>query len=122
MPVGSQADFGTRTSICRRAWSSETCGAAPGAAVPVAACVISATSPEPSGWTVRNWSAGARTLAPCGNGNASPGVPPMATEIATSDGSLSVLRVKRNAVASASGLTRSSTRSAALFAYAGSVG
>ena len=46
----------------------------------------------------------------------------MAIEQATNDASFSVFSVTRNAVASGSGFTRSSTRSAASFAYAASVG
>jgi len=49
-------------------------------------------------------------------------LPPIAIVVATSDGSFIVFSVIRNAVASASGLTRSSTKSAALPAYPASVG
>ena len=70
--------------------------------------------PEPLGCTVRKRSAGARTFAPFGNGSDTPSVPPIATEKATSDGSFIVFSVTRKAVASASGRTRNSTRSAAL--------
>lgn len=56
--------------------------------------------PDPcrTGCTVRNRSAGARTFAPAGNGCVKPGVSPIAIEQATSDGSLSVFSVTRNAV------------------------
>jgi hypothetical protein len=63
---------------------------------------------------VRNRLAGATTLAPSGNGDVCPACPPSAIEKAISDGFSSVLRVTRNAVALLVGLTRSSTRSAAL--------
>ena len=103
--------------------STVTVGAGPGAGVPVAAVTRSAViAPFAPGCTVRNRSAGALTFAPCGNGSGTPGVPPIAIEAATSDGSFIVFSVSRNAVAPASGFTRSSTRSAALFAYFGSVG
>jgi hypothetical protein len=71
---------------------------------------------EPDGWTVRNRSAGATTLAPNGNGWVCPARPPSAIENAISDGFSSVFSVTRNAVAVAVGLTRNSTRSAALLA------
>jgi hypothetical protein len=48
--------------------------------------------------------------------------PPIAIVVATSEGFLIELRVMRKAVAPSKGLTRSSTRSAALFAYLGSLG
>src|SRR4051794_3745502 len=119
---GSHAVCGTRTSIWRRVVSTETVGEPPATGVLVPAWTRSATMPEPAGGTGRNMSAGARTLAPSGNGMDTPCVPPMAIENATSDGSFSVFSVTRNAVASASGFTRTSTKSAALFAYAGAVG
>ena len=78
--------------------------------------------PAPAGCTVRNRSAGARTFAPAGKLRSTPAVPPIAIEKATSEGSFKVFSVRRNAVASGSGFRRSSTRSAASFAYAGSVG
>jgi hypothetical protein len=64
---------------------------------------------------VRNSWAGERTPAPCGQASAA-GEPPIAIVTPVRAASLSVLSVMRNAVASASGLTRSSTRSAALLA------
>ena len=45
-----------------------------------------------------------------------PGVPPIAIEKAVSEGSSRLFSVTRNAVELASGLTRSSTKSAALCA------
>ena len=78
--------------------------------------------PAPAGCTVRKRSAGAWTLAPAGKLRSTPGVPPMAIEKATSEASFIVFSVSRNAVASESGFTRSSTTSAASFAYAGAVG
>ena len=62
-------------------------------------------------WTVRKCSAGATTLAPCGKGCGA-GESPSAIVVPTSFGSVIELKVSRNAVASSSGLTRSSTRSA----------
>jgi hypothetical protein len=72
-------------------------------------------------WTVRNSAAGAVALAPCGNliGTADP---PIAIVAATRSGSSIVFSVSRNAVAPATRRTRSSTRSAALPANAGSAG
>ena len=103
--------------------STATAGAGPATGAPPAACARSATSvPDELGCTVRKRSAGALTFAPSGKGSATPDVPPIAIEKAISEGSFIVFRVTRNAVASASGFTRSSTRSAASFAYFGSVG
>ena len=66
-------------------------------------------------WTVRNIAAGAVALAPCGNGSGA-GELPIAIVAATFSASCIELSVRRKAVASASGFTRSSTRSAALSA------
>ena len=92
--------------------STVTVGAGPATGLPVSASSSSALVP----WTVRNRSAGATTFAPNGNGCTTPRVPPRAIEKPTRLGSLSVFSVTRNAVASLSGLTRSSTRLAALLA------
>ena len=113
---GFQSEWGTSISIWRRVKSTLTVGARPLTAEPSDACTRSATIVEPDGCTVRNRSAGAVTLAPSGNGYTVPGVPPIAIENATSEGFWSVLSVTRKAVALLSGLTRNSTRSAALLA------
>jgi hypothetical protein len=70
---------------------------------------------------VRKRSAGDRTPAACGHAR---GVAdePIAIVNAVRSGSTRVLSVTRKAVAPVSGRTRSSTRSAALFAYTGSSG
>src|SRR5205085_11307561 len=65
--------------------------------------------------------AGEVTSAPCGHTTLTPSIPPSANVNATSRGSFIVLRGTRKAVAPASGLTRNSTKSAALFAYIGFV-
>jgi hypothetical protein len=65
----------------------------------------------PATW--RNSAAGAVALAPWGNGSGAAELP-MAIVAATLFGSLIEFSVSRKAVASASGFTRSSTRSAAL--------
>jgi hypothetical protein len=96
--------------------STETVGVGPLTAALLPAWTKSATSSEPDGWTVRNMLAGALTFAPSGNGKTVPGLPPTAIEKAISEGFSSVLRVTRKAVASASGLVRNSTRSAASLA------
>ena len=70
---------------------------------------------------VRKSCAGADALAPCGKARADDELP-MAIVAAVSSGLASVLKVSRKAVAEASGLTRSSTRSAALLAYLEAVG
>ena len=108
-PPGSHSLCGTSTVIWRRARSTETVGAGPATGSPLAASVSTAVSP----WTVRKYCAGALTLAENGNGCGSPSVPPIAIAVATSAGSSSVFSVMRKAVAFFSGLTRSSTRSAA---------
>src|SRR5947209_7293195 len=113
---GSQAACGTSTVIWRRVRSTVPVGAGVLGA-PVAASSRSTLEP----WTVRNRAAGEVTPAPWGHGTAD-GESPSAMVKATRLGSLRVLSVTRNAVVSASGLTRSSTRSAALLAYTGSVG
>jgi hypothetical protein len=64
---------------------------------------------------VRNSLAGADAFAPSGNSRGCLELP-IAIVVATRPGLFSVLRVIRKAVAWASGLVRSSTRSAALFA------
>ncbi len=110
VPVpGSHSLWGTLTVIWRRARSTETVGAGPATGSPVAASVSTAVSP----WTVKKYRAGALTLAPNGNGCDSPSVPPIAIAVAMRAGSSRVLSVIRKAVAFLSGLTRSSTRSAA---------
>jgi hypothetical protein len=60
-------------------------------------------------------------LAPSGIGSGT-GESPMATTPPTSSGSTMVFSVRRIRVAPLEGLTRSSTRSAAFWAYAGFVG
>jgi hypothetical protein len=80
--------------------------------LPVAASSSSAVEP----CTVRNSCAGDTTPALCGHGLGS-SESPSAIVNATRSGAFIVLSVTRNAVESASGFTRSSTRSAALFAY-----
>src|SRR3954454_22027071 len=112
----------TRTSICLRLRETLTFGAFPLTFLPELARVSSATSFFPLGWTVRNRSAGAFTFVPNGNSCGVPFLPPIPIEKATRDGSFSVFSVTRKAVAVESGLTRSSTKSAALFAYALLVG
>src|SRR4051794_30971157 len=107
---GFQAACGTRTSNCRRVVSTVTVGAGETGA-PVVASVSVAVVP----CTVRNRCAGELTPAASGHGCGT-AESPNATVNATLLGSFSVLRVTRNAVWSASGFTRSSTRSAALFA------
>ena len=106
---GSQAECGTRTSIWRRSRSTATLGVPRGA--PVAASSRSALEP----CTVRNSEAGAVAPAPCGNGSGAAELP-IAIVAPTRSGSRSEFSVSRNAVAPASGFTRSSTRSAALSA------
>src|SRR5947207_10837749 len=96
--------------------STETVGAGVRAA-PVAASVSTPVVP----CTVRNSCAGDSTPALNGQGRAVEDSP-SAIVNATRLGSLSVFSVARNAVAVVSGLTRSSTRLAALLAYTGSVG
>jgi hypothetical protein len=113
---GSQATCGTSTVTWRRSRSM----IAPGAgsmASPVAASRSSAVSP----CQVRKCSAGDRTPASCGQSTAVP-PSPSAMVNAVRSGACRVLSVTRNTVASSSGLTRSSTRSAPLCAKAGSVG
>src|SRR3954463_6174372 len=112
---GSHAACGTRTSIWRRVRSTAAVGA--GCFAAPAAPVSSAVAP----WTVRNSCAGEETPAPCGQDTAEPELPSAMVK-PTRSGSLSVLRVTRKAVASGSARPRSSTRSAALWAYTGSVG
>src|SRR4051812_5260426 len=107
---GFHAPCATRTSTWRRAASTLTLGAGDSAA-PVAALVSVALVP----CTVRNNWAGDETPAPAGHAWGAAELP-SAIVNATRDGSFSVLRVTRKAVSPASGLTRSSTRSAALFA------
>ena len=80
-------------------------------AVPVAASTSSARDP----CTVRNSAAGELTPAPCGHGSGAAELPSAIVK-AVRFGSFSVFSVTRKAVASASGRTRNSTRSAALFA------
>ncbi len=96
--------------------STVTVGAGPATTVFVPAWTSSATMPVDVPCTVRNRAAGETTLAPCGNANVVPSTPPMAIEKATREGSVIVFRVTRKAVAPAIGLTRNSTRSAALLA------
>ena len=108
---GSQAVCGTRTSIWRRAMSTDAVGGG-ATALPVAASSSSALLP----WTVRNCCAGETTPAPCGQGTGA-AESPMAMVNAVLSAALRVFSVTRKAVASGSGLTRSSTRSAALLAY-----
>ena len=87
------------------------------ARLPVAALMRSAVLP----WTVTNSLAGAEVFAPCGNGRGA-GELPSASEMPTRDGSFIVFSVIRKRVSDRRGFTRSSTRSAALFAYTGFVG
>src|SRR5215217_1535557 len=119
---GFHARCDTRMSTWRRRGFSTTLGARN--LRPDAARATSPTSfPPGPGWTVRNRSAGARTLAPNGNSRSgAPGRPPIAIVNAVVDGSFSVFSVTRNAVVRRAGFTRSSTRSAALFPYFGSFG
>src|SRR5215217_8246397 len=106
---GFHARCDTRMSTWRRRGFSTTLGARN--LRPDAARATSPTSfPPGPGWTVRNRSVGARTLAPNAIVNA------------VVDGSFSVFSVTRNAVVRRAGFTRSSTRSAALFPYFGSFG
>ncbi len=107
---GSQALWGTSTWIWRRCSLIDTCGAG---VIPCPPLERTRFACWP--WTVRKYAARAATLAPWGKGRRC-GELPMAIVVATSDGSFIVLRVIRKAVALASGLTRSSTRSAALLA------
>ncbi len=93
---GSQAACGTVTVTCRR--SASTAAVAPGMSSTVAP------------WTVRKRAAGERTPAPCGHGTGTGDVP---SAMVKADSGCSTLRVTRKSVASAVGLTRSSTRSAA---------
>ena len=109
LPVGSQAECGTRTSIWRRLPSTLTENEPRSA---FAASVSFAVVP----CTVRNLSAGAFVFAPSGICSSTPGVPPIAIVIPYERASFIVLSVIRNAVESASGLTRNSTRSAAFIA------
>ena len=67
-------------------------------------------------WTVRKYRAGELTPAPYGQSR-SAGESPIATVNAATLGSSIVLSVTRKAVAVRSGLTRNSTRSAALLPY-----
>src|SRR4051794_6015292 len=108
---GSHAACATRTSIWRRVVSTVAVGAGV-SGLPLAASSSSALEP----WTVRNSCAGETTLALCGHATGAP-ESPSATVNATLSGAFIVLSVIRNAVASLSGLTRNSTRSAALLAY-----
>jgi len=105
----------TLTVIWRRRMSTETRGAAPRTRRPVVALTSSPTRREPAGCTVRKIWAGALTFAPCGKARSGPPRrPPIATENAVSERSLSVFSVTRKAVARRSGLRRNSTKSAAL--------
>ena len=113
---GSQAACGTRTSTWRRVRSTRALGAGD-FVVPVVASRSSALDP----CTVRKSAAGEVTPAPCGHGSGVAELPSAIVK-AVRFGSFSVFSVIRNAVASASGRTRSSTRSAALSAYTGLVG
>src|SRR3954451_11286590 len=108
---GSQAACGTRTSIWRRVVSTVAVGAG-ASALPVAA----SSSLALETCTVRNSCAGDTPLALCGHATGAP-ESPSATVNATLSAAFIVLSVIRNAVASLSGLTRNSTRSAALLAY-----
>jgi hypothetical protein len=107
---GFHAACGTVSSTWRRRLSTRTVGAGVSTR-PLPAARRSAVVP----CQVRNRSAGAVALAPCGKG-LGVGELPSAIVAATRAGSRSVFRVRRKAVARRSGLTRSSTRSAALLA------
>ena len=107
---GSQAACGTTTVIWRRVMSTLAVGAGV-LALPLAASSSSAVPP----CSVRNSAAGEEMPAPCGHAAAAP-ESPSAMVNAVRAASCRVLSVTRNAVASPSGLTRSSTRSAALLA------
>src|SRR5258708_5789547 len=106
---GSHASWGTRTSNCLRFMSTVAVGAG-AMGFPVAAWVSTAVVP----WTVRKACAGDETPALKGQLSEVADLP-RAIVKATLDGSLSEFSVTRKAVADRSGLTRSSTRSAALF-------
>ena len=113
---GFHAACGTRTWIWRRPMSTLTFGA--GVSVfPDDASVRTAVPP----CHVRNTCAGDETPAPSGHATEDD-ESPSAIVKAVLFGSSSVFSVTRKAVAEASGSTRSSTRSAALFAYTLSVG
>ena len=106
---GFHAAWGTRISIWR--FASNTC--TPGAGLRTAPVASRRSASAPC--TVRNSWAGAVAFAPWGNGTGA-GEEPMAIVVAARWMLTIVLSVSRNAVASASGLTRSSTRSAAFCA------
>jgi hypothetical protein len=95
---------------------TETDGALPFTFLPVLALSSSATSFKFFGCTVRKSCAGAFTFAPNGKLRSAPPLRPIPMEKATRLGDFSVFSVTRNAVAVFSGLARSSTKSAALFA------
>ena len=107
---GFHAACGTRTSTWRRVRSTVAVGAGDLGAPPAAS---SSSAVDPC--TVRKSAAGDETPAPCGQGTGAPELPSaMVKPVRLA--SLRVFSVTRNAVASASGRTRSSTRSAALLA------
>src|SRR3954465_2248536 len=106
---GFQAAVGTRTSNWRRATST----VAVGAGVTALPELSSSSAVEPC--TVRKYLADELTLAPRGQATGAGGSPGGGVN-AVRSGLISVLTGPRNAVAPASGLSRSSTRSAALLA------
>jgi hypothetical protein len=113
---GFHAACGTRTSNWRRRRSTVVAGV--GAFM---ALVVASRSSAVVPCTVRNSSAGDLTPAACGQARAV-AEEPSAIVNAVRAGSLRLFTVTRNAVAPGTGFTRSSTRSAALPAYTGSVG
>ena len=90
---------GTSTSICRRSEVDRTVGAGRRRGLPLRR--VHERRPRASSRTGGRSGTGRRgrsTLAPSGNGNTCPGVPPIAIENAISDGFWSVFSVIRKAV------------------------
>ena len=104
LPVGSQAECGTRTSIWRRAMSRVTVGAAPATGAPLGGVRQLGGEAGRAGVHGQELARGRdHVRAVRGTDTLLAGEPPSAIEKASSDGSLSVFSVTRNAVASASG-------------------
>ena len=91
-------------------------GRRPATGLPLAAWTRSPTSCEPTGWTVRNSLAGARTFAPSGNAKRLSGATAQGDRERNQRWVLERVEGDSEAVALAVGLTRNSTRSAALLA------
>ena len=121
---GFQSLWGTSTWIWRRAVSTVTFGGA-AAELVTGPGALDVRDQTLAGRVGMHGQEGVRRrghVGSVGKGSSAPSLPPSAIVNATSVGSCIVFRVIRNAVERLNGLTRNSTRSAALLPYAGSVG